>query len=745
MRGVDEALVSQNRLDSPRKFNQASSHAAIEGGGGVVDEYSGSTILGIGWLTSSALFFLIFSSIACLISYRKVGENKERPSESMSFGEYAPKFAREFKGRLILSAFLFLISSILGIIALATIFIKKREKMKYLTIREMRVMEDEENSKWLASLGANHAVRSEKIDQIFLDASETMTATYLAEWESWSGQVKIEGYCLINIKRSLAAMDNRDREHLRIVEQLNSAANGAERKYRLWRTSLIHGDGKGAPNGIYQYSGLSETDRQRGHATVALEKKSASVSQVISALNQHLFESKNDKNSSGALASVIDESFEVLSQGGSKWLRSAKIPGTVFEPQGEHVLHIGTFDDGQPLTYSGEGSMITIAPPGSGKTQCNVFPNLLSWAGPAVVLDISGDIFENTSKWRSENVGPVYKFSPLEPESSHCYNPLTFVRREPDYIWEDSRLLAEMMIVPSSSADPFWENEARTALTAAIAYICYSNPPEMRPMHQVLDIMYGGDPWSEMLVGLKLAADVRVMMQNGTALAAMNEKTLASVLQTARSSLSAWAGERIARATARSDWSPGDLRDGSNPTIYIYIRPNEVESYLSLLRVFIGQHIRVLTGGKVPPRGSPPILFMLDELPRLRNMPPVDEALNIGRKYGLRLWMFAQSVGQIREAYKNADGMIGSCAVRIYMNASGADGLAEKISEEIGTVDSFTDGQKRRVVDAADLAGPSFRDYQIVFGLNARPAKVRKDFAWKNDVLRSRMGAANLP
>lgn len=57
MRGVDTALVSQNRLDLPRKFNQASSHAAIEGGGGVVDEYSGSTILGIGWLTSSAFFF----------------------------------------------------------------------------------------------------------------------------------------------------------------------------------------------------------------------------------------------------------------------------------------------------------------------------------------------------------------------------------------------------------------------------------------------------------------------------------------------------------------------------------------------------------------------------------------------------------------------------------------------------------------------------------------------------------------
>jgi type IV secretion system protein VirD4 len=71
----------------------------------------------------------------------------------------------------------------------------------------------------------------------------------------------------------------------------------------------------------------------------------------------------------------------------------------------------------------------------------------------------------------------------------------------------------------------------------------------------------------------------------------MNEKTLSSVLQTARSSLGAWTGERVARVTTRSDWSPLDLRSGTNPTIYISFRPNEVEAYLSLLRVFIGQHI----------------------------------------------------------------------------------------------------------------------------------------------------------
>jgi type IV secretion system protein VirD4 len=74
------------------------------------------------------------------------------------------------------------------------------------------------------------------------------------------------------------------------------------------------------------------------------------------------------------------------------------------------------------------------------------------------------------------------------------------------------------------------------------------------------------------------------------------------------------------------------------------------------------------------------------------------------------------------------------------MNASGADGLAEKLSEEIGTVDSFTDGQKKRLVEAAELAGPNYREHQVVFGLNARPARVRKDYAWKDDKLSARIG-----
>lgn len=46
------------------------------------------------------------------------------------------------------------------------------------------------------------------------------------------------------VTRSLAGFDNREREYMRIIELLNSAADGREPWYQRMRISLIMGDGK---------------------------------------------------------------------------------------------------------------------------------------------------------------------------------------------------------------------------------------------------------------------------------------------------------------------------------------------------------------------------------------------------------------------------------------------------------------------------------------------------------------------
>lgn len=634
-------------------------------------------------------------------------------------------------------------------------------KYRFLSERQLEQAFVSENAALLAALGPDEQRRVHAVNAVFEAKSATVTGVWfcpLVVPAKKGRRPPTPGYLFFRVSRTLAGMPNREREYLRIAELLNVANNGEYHDVIRWKAALLWGDGHGTlepgsqlRSAIQGSAGLKELDFALYRPPPDPEEVSRkyltewmhtnySVDHTIAEIQQALNRISTRTNLRPAYRALIDELVgRVSPAGGGDWLLPSEVSRTVFASSSPFPLHIGSFQSGGALQYSGEGSMVTIAPPGSGKTQCNVFPNLLTWQGPAIVLDISGDIYEHTAGWRSANVGPVYKFSPLEPESSHKYNPLTFVRNDPDYLWEDARLLAEMMIVPQFSNDPFWENEARTVLTSAIAYTCYVNPPDQRPMHAVLDILFGGKPWEEMIMGMRMAVNVRVMTQHASALSSMNEKTLSSVLQTARSSLGAWSGERIARATQRSDWNPMDLRSAANPTIYIYIRPNEVEAYLSLLRVFIGQHIRVLTAGAVPDRGSPPILVMLDELPRLRYMAPVDEALSIGRKYGLRLWMFAQSVGQLQNAYENADGMLGSCAVRVFMNPSGADGLAEKLSEELGYVDSVHDNTRKRLVEAADLAGPKFKDSQIVMGLGTKPAVVGKDFAWRHPELNRRM------
>jgi type IV secretion system protein VirD4 len=609
---------------------------------------------------------------------------------------------------------------------------------------ECRQKCETERRQWFENLGATPAAREKAINEMFDRKDKTLRYATLDEGLG-TGQII---YYIIS--RNLASMETREREFLRAVELIHSVSDTREKEegwYNWAKGGLIWGDGKANINehwyNLWEKHGETVTTLFKDAPSAIkwhMDKQLASVDKVVNNVLQRLEKLASQNGQRPELAALL-KSINKRLKGGSEWLSSDDISKTLFAKQNDYTLRIGLLDDtGNQLTYSGEGSLISIAPPGSGKTQCNVFPNLLTWRGPAVILDVKGEIYAGTSKWRQANVGPVYKFSPLDPAKSHCYNPLSFIRMETDYIWEDSRFLADMMIVPSGGTDPFWENKARDVLTAAIAHVCYSNGPDKRPMSLVTDIIYGGKAWQEMVLGLQTAVDVRSMMQQGTSLAEMNEKTRDSVLQTAQSSLSAWTGERISRVTQKSDWSPLDLRNGKNPTIYICLKPNEVDSYISLLRVFIAQHIRILTS-ELPPHGVAPILFLLDELPRLKHMPPVEEAIEIGRQYGLRLWMFAQSLGQLKESYKNAEGIVGSCAVRIFMNPSSHDGTAEKLSEELGFRQSALDGSRLKVVEAAELAGPDYRDYQIVMAASCKPVKVKKAFAWQDAELSSCMGS----
>lgn len=546
--------------------------------------------------------------------------------------------------------------------------------------------------------------------------------------------------------RNIKSFSRGDLEALRFAYLAFNRGLIDNEKFHWYRFSAIYGGGKTDP-----------AEWKFGGPFAFLQPKAGAIERARAALQEFAGENAGADIESQALASIQKLALEAPNESlfqdmrrrfveGTYWLTKGDLRRTVFAPSDSpYSITFGRLEGSDAdLVFSGEGSIMTIAPPGAGKTQCNVFPNLLKWPGPAVVLDVKGEIYEGTSKWRAENVGPVIKFSPLDPMRSACFNPMSGIRGESLYIWEDSRFLADMMIVPKAK-EPFWEDKAKEILTAIIADVAFWNPSDERPMSKVLSLV-NRNGWDDFLLRMRKNPELQTMRDEGSNLSMMDPRTLDGALQTAKASLSAWVGERIAMVTRQSDWSPLDLRSGANPTLYVCVKPNEIEAYLSLLRVVIAQHIRALTS-ELPPHGSAPILFVLDELPRLRHMQPVEEALEVGRQYGIKLWMFAQSVGQMKTAYPQGEGMIGNCAVRTFMNPSLQDGTAAMLAEQIGYRTGEEHGGKDKVakgdtlvVEPSQLAGVDYKELQIVMGVGSKPAKVRKMYAHASAELKARMG-----
>ncbi|WLB57443.1 type IV secretory system conjugative DNA transfer family protein [Bradyrhizobium japonicum] len=421
-----------------------------------------------------------------------------------------------------------------------------------------------------------------------------------------------------------------------------------------------------------------------------------------------------------------------------KWLEQYVSPPPGTAPQdsalfseegGPYALPLGKQSTGKTLYYVGETSLLTVAPSGKGKTQCHILPTLARYRGPAIVLDIKSECFEHTAEWRKANVGPVIRFNPVEPEQSSRYNPLAFVDDTPDELWESSRFLADLLVVTNNKTDLSWESQGRDLVTLLIAYVTAMHDVEERHMARVLDFVatIGLEDMLAMVSASdspfpssmrRIAARMLQMMRNAP-------KQFEGVLSGASQHLQLWEGSKLERATSASDWKPEDFTTAPYPTLYLCIPPNAIDTYAPILRVIIGQHVRRLM--RTDHKTSAPILFLLDELPRLGRMAPIREALEVGRSYGIKLWMVAQYPEQLTAAYAEVgEGMMESCDVRMYMNPTAA--TADRLAKAFGKSRNVLDSSRKQMLEAAEILGPGHRDSIFVLAANELPQILQKDF-----------------
>ena len=387
----------------------------------------------------------------------------------------------------------------------------------------------------------------------------------------------------------------------------------------------------------------------------------------------------------------------IIEQGSGKKL--CPYIGIMVSDNNENILYHPLFAR-RPTSYprnqetelpDGNGHLLTIAPTRAGKGTGQIIPNLLSWAGSVLVIDIKGENYLHSAGYREQVLKQkVLRFAPFE-KVSEIWNPILSIRANPKdddstpEEEEDARYLTSLLITPSGSSDAvFWENSAKNFLEGLLLYVRTATlKPNLQPdnpdtendsgnqyrvhersMREVRRLLSLDKIDFEGLLKEMGKSQKTLIKQAGNNLSRLisgHGKTGQSILAMVLEQTAVWAYQRLHKVTykpsttpdnlepAPNDFSFSEMRDGST-SIYLIIPPDYLTEYRAVLRVMIGFAMRELRQSFTQYKkdnqvqDKPPVLFILDEFPQLAYMRPIEEALLYLAGYDVRIWFFIQDL-----------------------------------------------------------------------------------------------------
>lgn len=341
--------------------------------------------------------------------------------------------------------------------------------------------------------------------------------------------------------------------------------------------------------------------------------------------------------------------------GSARWASASDLRaflGTAEDFDRPSSILLGTFtDEGQSspagyIHWDGDGHLLTIAPTRSGKGYLSIIPNLLRYKGSCVVLDPKGELFEKTSAWRKENVGPVYRIAPFDDGAKGFpvdrFNPLGQVRRQ-----SDARSLAEQMFPRDPKSPAFFADEAAGFLTAVMMYVKEHAPPHRQTLATVCQ-MASLKGKALLDLGRKLAA-WPISAQAGHSILEKDAQRGLKIFQdTLNAKLALWADTEIQRSVSASSLSFESLKD-QPATVYIDIPFHLMEPYSPWLRMVLKAALDAML--RNPNEPEIPVLFILDEFLNIGPFPEYRNAIRTHAGAGVRLWFFLQDIPSLQEHY----------------------------------------------------------------------------------------------
>lgn len=394
----------------------------------------------------------------------------------------------------------------------------------------------------------------------------------------------------------------------------------------------------------------------------------------------------------GVLAPEIQHTDNPLASAGDKLLLGWRKEAAA-QPFGFRENAAPDAGAGDPIWLNGEGHMITIARTGSGKGRGALIPTLLTYEGPAIVIDPKGEACHITIRRRLEMGQKVHVIDPFSVISNETdsLNPLDgfdIPGVDPSALSLD--IAKQLSGGGKIAKEPFWDVRGHDLSAGVIAAIAATRDKSERNLIQVRRLLKRDDSTYNLQVLLDTAADKlpAFAYEEISNYLHTTDVTRSGIHATACSYFSVIASEAAQRTVNTSTIDLTAVRRGDPITIYLVVPPTKLASHAPLFRLWTAALMSAALSreGALPKYRS---LFAIDECAQLGDFGLLPMVYTLARSYGMRVWAFFQDLAQLRrtlpddwETVLNNTAAIQAFGVANYLSGSQLAGVLGDFSED---------------------------------------------------------------
>src|SRR5271155_3628594 len=325
------------------------------------------------------------------------------------------------------------------------------------------------------------------------------------------------------------------------------------------------------------------------------------------------------------------------------------------------------FDDatqriGNKIVYEGERHLLLFGPNGTGKGTRFLIPNLLNINDRSiVVIDPKGELAAVTADYR-RTISDVVMLNPFDVLGlgSAGFNPLATLDPASPNFYDDAAALGEALI-KIEGKDPHWTESAQGLIVALIMWEKITKGDEAN-LENVREMLTEPDRWEtylgddgkphERLIGGLRHTATQMAIDGGYEIASLASRfagrdtnELASIRSTGDTQ-TRWLLSKPMRDDLKK---PGvdfrKLKDKPT-TVYVILPAERMRTHSTWLRLVVVSALRALYRP-----GGLRTLFLIDEMPALGHLAPLEDAFGLVRGYKVQIAGICQDLAQLKALY----------------------------------------------------------------------------------------------